>query len=383
MAAKLPFGVSDTLVDETYDKNRLESRLASVFGAYGYNEVVPATLEYYDSFLPALGEHGMKNAFKFADSDGSLLVLRPDPTVQILRLASRMEGDVKRVQYHLNTFEYLTDTNSSRTREFSQAGVELMGRTGLAGDVEVIEMSVNALRACGLKSFVLEIGHVGFFEGLLSECQLNEDKAFALKKLIASKDSLGTELFLQENSIEDKFIEKFSRLPLLFGGEEVLDVALEVCDNSACKSAIDELKRILEAATALGLSENVSIDLGLLSLHDYYSGIVLRAGANGKTILDGGRYDRLSERYGVPQAVGFSIGTARLADVINQKEALPLPDLAYVCDDYELEKKHIYPIRKKISAIKVFGGIDELKKTKAKKLAVVDGNGIKYIGGEK
>lgn len=338
MSAKLPFGVSDTLVDETYEKNKIETKLSSVFGSYGYNEVVPATLEYYDSFLPALGKDGMKNTFKLQDKDGELLVLRPDPTVQILRLASRMSGDVKRVRYHLNSFEYLTDTNSSRTREFSQTGVELMGRTGIDGDVEIIEMSVNALRACGLKSFVLEIGHVGFFEGLLTECVLNDEKTHTLRKLIASKDSLGTELFLQENLIEDKFIEKFSRLPLLFGGEEVLDLALEVCDNAACRTAIDELRRILKAVRSLGLSDNVSIDLGLLSLHDYYSGIVLRAGTNGKTILDGGRYDRLSELYGVPQAVGFSIGTARLAGVLNEKDIAPPYDIAYICDDYEDRK---------------------------------------------
>lgn len=89
---------------------------------------------------------------------------------------------LQRMYYSLDSFEYLRDTNSSRDREFAQTGIELIGESGEDGEVEVLSMAVDALRAAGLENFKIELGHVGFFEGLAESVGLDPASAGRTQK---------------------------------------------------------------------------------------------------------------------------------------------------------------------------------------------------------
>jgi ATP phosphoribosyltransferase regulatory subunit len=94
----LPYGVSDYLPEGYLKKTALENALKTVFSAFGALPVEPPALDLAENFICAPGSREYGRMFKFADSDGSLLALRPDPTMQIARIAAskcKTDGPLK------------------------------------------------------------------------------------------------------------------------------------------------------------------------------------------------------------------------------------------------------------------------------------------------
>ena len=140
--------------------------------------------EYADLFTSG-SMMSEKRLFKLTDTDGSLLAMRADVTMQICRMYVTSMTGIQRMYYALDSYEYLDDSNSARDREFAQTGVELLGDTGAEGELEVLAMAADALSASGLKNFTVELGHVGYFDGLAEDLGLSEDAA-RMEKLLFS-----------------------------------------------------------------------------------------------------------------------------------------------------------------------------------------------------
>ena len=358
---QLPFGMQDYLPDECYNKQLAEDGISRVFGSYGYKRVTTPTLEYYHMFTS--DESSGNKLFKLTDTDGSLLALRADPTVQVCRMYVTSMSGVQRMYYALDSFEYLRDANTSRDREFAQIGAELLGDSGVDGEAELLEMAVDALLAAGLKSFKIEIGHVGYFEGLAEQIGLAPDGIAALKNLINKKDMIGVELFFRDSGIGDKDKESILSLPSLFGDASVLDKTAVLCSNKKSLDAVARLKILLEKLAKAGLGKYFSVDLGIVSSSNYYTGIVFKGICEGvgASLLDGGRYDNLCDSMGKPAgAVGFCVGVKRLLSALKQAgkwEKAPKADVAYAvidCDE-RIVRRVVADLRKKERVVRVFG----------------------------
>lgn len=322
MKKTLPYGVQDYFPDECYNKSVVEEKLCAVFSSYGYNKVETPTFEYYDMYagVPVSSDR----MFKLTDNDGSLLVLRPDITLQVCRIAGKLEGGIQKLYYTENSYEYLPNIYSARTREFSQAGVELLGDTGLRGDAEIIKMAIESLLRVGLEDFLIEIGDVRYFKSLMDECGMAEADTAVLQSLINRKDSLGMEMFLQQCPVEKRFKDKFRLLPSLFGDVSVLDTAALDCGEKSA-AVLQDLKTIFSMLDKCGYGKYVSVDLGLLHGLDYYSGLVIRGltGNLGLSVLDGGRYDDIGRSFKAGMnAVGFAIGVKRLLVALDSAHKL-------------------------------------------------------------
>jgi ATP phosphoribosyltransferase regulatory subunit len=80
--------------------------------------------------------------------------------------------------------------------------------------------------------------------------------------------------------------------------------------NSEMREAIDELESLMEGSSSRYSSGEIKFDLSMLPDLDYYDGIIFKGYCLGvpNKILSGGRYDRLTEEFGlrVP-AIGFMI----------------------------------------------------------------------------
>lgn len=364
---QLPFGMQDYLPEECYNKEKSENKMSEVFSSYGYKRVSMPTLEYYDLFTADGAMQGNK-LFKLTDTDGSLLALRADATIQVCRMYVTSMSGVQRMFYSLDSFEYLSDVNSARDREFAQMGVELLGNSGIDGEVELLAMAVDALTSAGLKKFTIELGHVGYFEGLAEEFGLSSENVGKLKALINKKDMLGVELFFNELGISEKHKESILSLPLLFGTPSILDKADALCHNEKSHAAIARLKMLTDKLDKMGIGKYFSIDLGLVSSNNYYTGVVFKGICEGvgASILDGGRYDGLCDRMGKPtEAVGFAVGVKRLLTALKQAgvwEKAPKADVAFAiidCDE-SLVRSTVSKLRKKNRVVQVFGNENDL-----------------------
>ena len=208
----LPFGVEDYLPKDCYTKQVLEQKITDIFFNAGFDKIETGEIEYFDLYDGVLSRDSLNKTFKFTDTDGQLLVLRPDTTMQVLRLASnKLDSDISKLYYIQKSFEFLPTgtSHSARSREFSQIGIEILGNSGIAGDIEAVVLAINALKAAGLKDFIIELGHVDFLNGILGELNLSKNDLDELRDIVNSKDALGLEIFISKNKFDTDTVDVF------------------------------------------------------------------------------------------------------------------------------------------------------------------------------
>lgn len=322
---RLPAGVQDLLPDECYNLNLIEKKLEEKFMLAGCSRVQSAALEYYDTYAEIKNKIPQKKMFKLTDGDGSLLVLRPDMTLAVARMAATSPLALPaKLCYFSNVWDY-AGAGSYTIREIYQAGVEFLGRSGAFSDAQAIAFAIECLQAIGLKDFIIDVGHAGFFKGILQECDLDGDAVEEVRLLVNAKDAPGAQALLEKYGAPRRAADALAALPTLFGGEEVLSRAEKYAGSPAAREALDRLKRVYALLKDFGLEKYVSFDLGTVKDLSYYSGVVFTGLTRsiGSPILSGGRYDNLADDFGrhVP-AVGFAMGLKRILIALERQGAL-------------------------------------------------------------
>jgi ATP phosphoribosyltransferase regulatory subunit len=160
--------------------------LLSLFGRAGYEHVAPAIIQPADLFLDKIGEAIRSRTYVFTDLAGDELCLRPDLTVPVSRLylERHPDADVEaRYCYNGPAFRFHADGPShNRPREFRQAGIECFGASDAeAVDVEVVLVTLEAVRRAGLKRWRLHLGDIALFYALLDALALPERWLFRLR----------------------------------------------------------------------------------------------------------------------------------------------------------------------------------------------------------
>ena len=319
---RLPEGVRDILPDECERLDALEARLRGKFAAAGFRFVRSAGLEYYDTYAGIRSAVGQEKMFKLTDIDGRLIVLRPDMTLACARIAAtKLRAESARLCYFTDIYDFSAGGNSDR--EVFQAGVELFGEGGAEADAAVISFAAGCLREAGLQEFIIDVGHVGFYKGLLEGSGLSEAAAEEIRGYINAKDAVNTEIALRRNGASARAQAAILALPSLFGDVSVLERAKSLTDNEMALSALSRLGEVYACLKARGAEKYVSFDLGTVKSLSYYSGIVFTGLAEGvgAPVLSGGRYDGLCGQFGreLP-AVGFAVGMMRVLRALEKKE---------------------------------------------------------------
>ena len=88
-----PEGVRDIYNVECGKKLALENRLKKTLHLFGYHDIQTPTFEYFDVFRKEIGTIPSKDLYKFFDKEGNTLVLRPDITPSIARVAATLFGE--------------------------------------------------------------------------------------------------------------------------------------------------------------------------------------------------------------------------------------------------------------------------------------------------
>lgn len=338
-----PPGTRDRLFEECAAREEIRRRLTDLFRRRGYSEIVTPTLEYYDVFS---GESGFpqEEMYTLTDSSGRLLVLRPDMTLPIARVAATRLKDAPpplRLCYTAPVYRAGAGF-TGRSSEIMQSGMELLGAFGIRADLEILTAGIQALDECGAPDFRVEIGHNGFFSGLLAQLSLSEEQREELHAFIERKNYVALENILQALP-DSPALTLLRALPRLSGGMAALEEAKALC-GPQCMEAVAYLERIYKSLSALGYGEKLSIDLGLVHANQYYTGVIFRGyiEGSGVTVLSGGRYDGLLREFGTPMpATGFALETDALAQAMVARGHAPAPPkpqvLVFGLDGYEIE----------------------------------------------
>ena len=320
-----PEGVRDIYSTEYARKLAIENSIRKVMNSYGYDDIQTPTFEFFDIFKKERGSVASKNMFKFFDSEGNTLVLRPDMTPSIVRCVSKYyeKSDLPvRLCYTGNTF--INDRNYRlRLKECTDAGIEYFGDDTVAADAEIIACVVDCLRACGLSDFQIDIGSASFLRGLFDEIGFDEETEMEIRKFLVSKNFFALESLLLKQDLTVKQKEIFGRLQVYSGTiQQVLGMEALV-KNEVSRNAIRRLKSLYKLLGCYNMQKYVSFDLGMVTGYQYYTGIVFNGYTygTGNAIVSGGRYDTLMSQfsYDAP-AVGFKISVDGLLTAMSRQQ---------------------------------------------------------------
>ncbi len=325
-----PEGVRDIYGVEYQKKLVLEDKLQKVLHLYGYHDIQTPIFEYFDVFGKEVGTIASKELYKFFDREGDTLVLRPDITPSIARVATTVyEDELKPVRlcYKGNTFvnhsNYL-----GKLRENTQLGAELIGATSAETDAEMIVLAVECLKEVGLCDFQIHIGNVSFFDGLIKETGFSKEDELLLRELIHNRNYFGVDELLESRQVRITTKTAFQILPDLIGGVEILKEAKKIALNFQTLEAVKRLEQVYGLLVAYGVEKYVTFDLSMSGMFGYYTGIVFRGYTygTGDAIVKGGRYDNLLGKFGKDTAsIGFVIVVDELLSSFSrQKLEIPL-----------------------------------------------------------
>jgi ATP phosphoribosyltransferase regulatory subunit len=323
-----PAGARDLLPLDVAQKRWIEDRLQQVFHCWGYHRIITSTLERLDALM-AGGAIERSTVIQLQHLEDEPLGLRPELTASIARTAvTRMAGSAfpQRLYYNANVFRRAQESSPTRQQEFYQAGVELLGGSGLLADAEVLLLLIDGLRNLGLsQGCSLILGEAGLTRSLLSV--FPEAIREKVRRAIVTLDRIA----LETMSLPDELLDRALLLLDLRGQPaDVLQRISNIFLDKSQRDVVNNLKSLIELLqTSLQNEVSIVLDLSLIRTFDYYTGIVFEVVTpSGQTVLgQGGRYDQLLGLYH-PQGqalpgIGFSLQIEELHQVLLATEQLP------------------------------------------------------------
>src|SRR4051812_11280072 len=176
-------GMRDLPPHEMARVRQVEDAFAATCAGWGYREIRTPVIEHLHLFTSAgtLSPQTLDRVYSFLDWDGwsgERVVLRPDSTIPAARLyAEHLDGGrIAKLFYSQNVFRFTDDESS---REEWQCGVELIGETGRAGDVELAFLAVDVARAAGLHDITLTLSHASIVRSVLAAAGMTGDEQLA------------------------------------------------------------------------------------------------------------------------------------------------------------------------------------------------------------
>ena len=312
-----PLGMRDTFpqIFEKVEAVRHTGR--SFLKSRGYEFIKTPTVEYFDTVGKASAITDA-NLFKLVDSQGNTLVLRPDMTTPIARVATSKllkEMIPLRLAYFASVFR-AQETEGGRPAEFDQMGIELIGDNTVFADVEVIVTAMELLKQFGLEEFKVTIGHAGVLNCILQDYTESIEQEDTLRALLVQRNYVGFEEAVASFDLPKtksdallQFIDEAMNL------KEIRDIEKYVRKNDALEY-MQRLAKLLEVAD---LADYVAFDFTLSSHMSYYTGMLFEVFASGSgfPLGNGGRYDGLLNVFGsTVGATGFSIRVDRLLETL-------------------------------------------------------------------
>ncbi len=328
-----PEGVRDLYNQECARKLALEERLKALLKQYGYGAIQTPTFEFFDIFSREIGTTPSRDLYKFFDREGNTLVLRPDITPSVARSVTKYfarEDMPIRLWYQGNTF-INNSSYQGRLKETTQLGAELIGDDSVDADAEILSLVVQALKTAGLKEFQITVGHADFLKSLVTEAGLTEETAQELYALIANKNFFGVEELVETVSMAPELKQLFQKLGILYDNAGQLSEVRQLArPYPRISGAVNRLISLYEVISYYQIAPYVSLELGILSSFQYYTGIIF-AGytfGSGEPIVKGGRYDDLLPYFGKQApSIGFAVVVDQLmAALSRQKIRIPVPN---------------------------------------------------------
>ena len=320
--SSIPTGMRYYFGDEARLRRTVEATGMTIFDGWSYEEITTPTVDYYSLFEHGMGRAEAHRAFRFTDTDGRLLALRPDVTSAAARAAATLFAERERplrLCYAAPVFRQQPQSHVEWRRESTQIGCELIGANTRVADLEVLAIASEFLSRLDLNgNYAITLNDVGIFNGVAERLRLDPTSREEMRQLIDVRNAADLERFLIPHSSTGE-AQAFAQLMQLSGKRESLNLARSVISNEQSRAALDRLDGLWTVIDSLGLTDCFEIDFGDVARLDYYTGLTFKIYVNGAgyRVGSGGRYDGLTASFGKAEsAVGFVLDLDALTDVL-------------------------------------------------------------------
>lgn len=353
MKPSLAKGTRDFTAAEVYRRKYIIDILQKNFEVFGFQPLETPSFENLQTLTGKYGEEGDRLIFKILNSGDyaaktkdedwnaknsqklishiSEKALRYDLTVPFARFVAMNHGQLtfpfKR--YQIQPVWRADRPQKGRFREFYQCDADVVGSVSLWQEVELVQLYLKSFKDLQIP-VKLHINNRKILSGLAEFAQISEqliDFTVALDKLDKiGKDGVKKEL--REKNISEDAIKKLDFLFDKKPQSEVLQILKQNFENVEIgKNGVEELEFVLENSKNLG-AENLVFDITLARGLDYYTGAIFEVKAQNVemgSIGGGGRYDNLTEIFGVKNVpgIGISFGLDRIYLVMEELKLFP------------------------------------------------------------
>jgi histidyl-tRNA synthetase len=321
-----PRGMRDFLPTEKTVRNDLLSKIVGTYASHGFQEIETPALEAIERLSSGDGGDNEKLAFRVLkrgeeleaalgkDADElSDLGLRYDLTVPLTRYYATNQAKLPKVFKAIQTGPVwrAERPQKGRYRQFVQCDIDIIGDGTNFAEIELLNASLNALNAIGIKDAKIRINHRELLSRSIAALGVAPTDFGKAMITIDKLDKIGPEGVALE--MKERFGEKISAatsswLSSLSGNPQVPT----------------ELSEIFEVVEQLHPGK-LRFDPTLVRGMGYYTGSIfeIEHPASGSSIGGGGRYDGMVGKWLGTEvaAVGFSIGFERVAELVSDSAA--------------------------------------------------------------
>lgn len=356
MKPSLAKGTRDFTAQEVVRRRYIINILQKNFELFGFQPLETPSFENLSTLTGKYGEEGDRLIFKILNSGDYLdkisdeemglrnhkfltpkisdKALRYDLTVPFARFVAMNQGQLtfpfKR--YQIQPVWRADRPQKGRFREFYQCDADVVGSESLWQEVDLVQLYFKSFKELGV-SVTIHLNNRKILSGLAEYAGISDkliDFTVALDKLDKiGKDGVVKEM--KEKGIGDSSIEK---LDFLFSqGADALENLLQLKEkfqgNEIGLQGVNELEFVLTKSLDLGIdSSNLLFDITLARGLDYYTGAIFEVKADEAqmgSVGGGGRYDNLTEVFGVKNipGIGISFGLDRIYLVMEELKLFP------------------------------------------------------------
>ena len=183
--------------DEMRNYDRIQGKIISVIMNHGCKIIETPSFEDYDvyqHFFPQLRQQMVKTI----DTDGRVLVLRPDVTLPLVETAARefpRSNQLLKFGYVSTVFrEYYG--RSTYGKDFLQGGIEILGDSSPECDGEVIVTAAEILKAVGVENIRIDIGTAAYTQALFDGLPISEEEKETLKGYMADRNLVACKSYI-------------------------------------------------------------------------------------------------------------------------------------------------------------------------------------------
>jgi histidyl-tRNA synthetase len=386
------------------------------FESFGFQAIETPAMENLHVLTGKYGDEGDQLVFKILNSGdylskveendfslGSKLLipkisekgLRYDLTVPFARFVAMNRNDIafpfRRSQ--IQPVWRADRPQKGRYREFYQCDADIIGSDSLINEAELIALFQSIFSSLNLKTNLI-INSRKILLGIASV--LDADSLFVPFAVAIDKlDKIGWDgvaLELVSNGFSDAQVASL-RVLFQFEGNnyEKIDLLADFFGgNEIGQQGLAEIKTVLGFSDLNGFdNSNILFDYKLARGLSYYTGLIYEGKARDLpfgSIVGGGRYDNLTEAFGLPNmsGVGISFGIERIIDVMRELNLFPEIEtsaskilLTYFDLSGQLVAlKMANELRKSNIASEVYPEIAKIKKS----FEFADKKGIPFVG---